>query len=663
MLPAVRRILHNCLTRNFVPFILPPTRLLRVGFQANTSPFDTRAAFYTITYHWLGHCIQSTRKFAASFIQQIRSMLAAFGFLRFSCSLFTHCFVKTKRARRRGSNRRQGSDSEDEDSIDLSRRAVSAAKSAIAQVAIRVRPRRSCSRPRLPSLWTCFLNRNRTTHETVVSSDAVGQQGGETEISDRDQDVRNRRCYNKRNSLSDVFRMIPWPQLDADRECVESLSSGDCSHYPSGSVSDGDSDSIGFGTGNSFSPLTSMESFVNKDGLNPTFFGIHSSDEEDTEMLQKQPPMRRISSFVDGDHQLKESAHDSRNQQLLINPAYRRDSAESLDDSDAGDTDCEAETKMKSFKSLVKTGCLALPTSTDLFDSQYIKHTSLNPTYGDHMLPSDISDAEDGDIDTETDDPEFSYLETPFSLPPSPLDPSELMKNETFGRGFLEQTSNRTSTWSPRSLPMLSLCELGGSGSRSENMGTLTWRNLIFSHAEESDDDDQHRTMTETNKSVADLQIRWRKTLYAEDMELDGLSDGGESCLHRSAVSDPTMRHLENSDEKPPSALRQGVGFKKLPQRKAKGINRRIAITPIRSISYEAFEEIDFKGHPVSETHPGKESVRNDQGAKFSKSKASSNRRSRNLLAAGLKHTRCAIRSLSLLVSRVEIFAAPKNKK
>ncbi len=483
------------------------------------------------------------------------------------------------------------------------------------------------------------------------------------ETVDQDRDVGNRKSCNKGNRLSDVFHMIPWPQLDVDREYAVSLSSGDCSHYPSGSLSDGDSETCGFGMDNRLSPLASVESFVNKDGLNPTFFGIHSSDEEEAEMLQKQPPMRRISSFVKVDHRLtEESICHSRNQQLLINPAYRRDSAESPDDSDAGDTDCEAETKMKSFKSLVKTGCLALPASTDLFDRQYMKRTSLNPTYGDPMLPSDQSDAEDGDIDTETDDHEFSYLEMPFSLPPSSLDPTELMESETFGRSFLEQTSHRTSTWSPRSLPMLSLCGLGGSGSHSENMGTLTWRNAIFSHEEESDGDHQHHASMEANKTIVDLQIRWRKTLRAEDTELDSHSDRAGSFLYRSALSDPAMHHPEGLLDKPPSALGQGVGFKKLPRRKAKGINRRISITPIRSISYDGFEEIDFKGHPVSEPHPGKESGRNDQGAKFSKSKTSSHRRP-NLFAAGLKHTRCALRSISLFVSRVEIFAAPKKKK
>lgn len=509
-------------------------------------------------------------------------MLSPFGIIRFSCSLLIHCFVKSKRRRRRSSNRRLGG--ADEDVIALPPPAVSAAKNAIAKVAIHVKPLRPVGKPCLASFLSFFLN-NKPIQQPVIQSicsdtnteqqiDEVQQSWGDFDLESRSSGMES---VGSLGSLSS----------DDERESSE--------------ASDSDAESFEFGE---LCPRTSSETSSTRKGFNPTFYGVDVSDEEDPDLLQKSAEFRRLNSIVERDARLKENAH-KQTQQLLLNPAYGDVTRE---ESDLGDSDVQTETKLKTLKSLAAAGCLALPASTALVGSEYIGRTSLNPTYGDISTSSSSED----DCDLTSND----------SLPISSISPFEQRPVCDLER------LHRLDGISPRSLPMSSFREMADSGI-SENMGTLTWSNVVYSHSEKSEEQTSHR----------DLQHRWREILCTDAAE------EVPSPLRPSPFADPStgLQALHFRFENEASC--------ELPQLPHIRVNKTL-VTPVQPM-HDGFEDINLKCPPIQHMPPTRHLK---QRISVSSPKGCS-----NFLTSGMKHTRGLLRWIYVLLVRIDGYLT--NKK
>lgn len=494
-----------------------------------------------------------------------KRMLSPFGIIRFSCSLLMHCFVK-KRRRRGGANRRLGPN---EDAVPLPQSTVSAAKHAIANVAIHVKPLRPVGKPCFAS-WLTLLFTKKPLHPVIQP---LSPPRTETDTEIQIDEVRRRRCGE--------FAL----ERQSSGMLMDAVSLGSWSSDDASEASESDAESFQFGD---LCPRTSSETSSTRKGFNPTFYGMEISDEEDVS-----DGFRRLNSVVEGDASLKKKAHAG-TQQLLLNPAYgdigREDS----------ESEVQTETKLKTLKSVVRAGCLALPASTALVGKGYIGRTSFNPTYGDI-----ISSTSEEESDLESNDS--------LSLPT--------------GSPFKQQSFNAVERLhlSSRSLQMSSFREMAESGI-SENMGTLTWSNVIFSHSEESDE--------QTMKSPTDLQSRWREILCTDAPELK----------------------LRPSPFQDPSTQLQALHFKfrnEADCETPRAVVNRTLVTPIRPITHDGFEDINLKCPPIHT--PTSRHLK--QRMSVSSPKGCS-----NFLTSGMKHTRGLLRWFYLLLIRIDGFLTDKRQ-
>lgn len=454
---------------------------------------------------------------------------------------------------------------------------MSAAKNAIAKVAIHVKPLRPVGKPCLASFLSFFLN-NKPIQQPVIRSICTDT-NTEMQIDDGQQS---------------------WGDFDLESqssgmESVGSLGSLSDDEHESSNSSESDADSFEFGD---LCPRTSSETSSTRKGFNPTFYGMDVSDDEDPDLSHE---FRRLTSIVERDARLKENAL-KRTQQLLLNPAYGDITRE---ESDLGDSDVQTETKLKTLKSLATAGCLALPASTALVGSEYIGRTSLNPTYGDISTSSSSED----DCDVTSNDSLSIKNESPFQQRPV-------------------YDLERLQGISPRSLPMSSFREMADSGI-SENMGTLTWSNVVFSHSEESDD----QIMT----SQRELQSRWREILCVDAAE------EAHSPLRPSPFADP-------------STGLQALHFKfrnecESPQLPHIRVNKTL-VTPIQPM-HDGFEDINLKCPPIQHMPPSKHLK---QRISVSSPKGCS-----NFLTSGMKHTRGLLRWIYLLLVRIDGYLTDKR--
>lgn len=508
-------------------------------------------------------------------------MLSPLGFLRLSCSLLIHCFVKRKRRRRGGVSR---SDSEDEEPTNIRRTAITAAKTALAKAVIHVRPPKPVTRPCLTSILAYFIKKKSKTMETP---DEIEEP---IEIGTKERPIRNRKVSNKADGVCEVFRHNAHQNLEYALTQSELSFGSDESYYAS---SDGGSDaeSIDFEMGSEFSPRTSGESFINRNGLNPTFYAVDRSDDEEVGH-KGATAMRRLSSVVDLDDTFKNKVHTARH--LLVNPEYGQRLQED------SDSEVEIETKLKTLKSAVEAGCVIQPESTALVNRNYIGHTLLNPTFGEMSISTDESDSEDDESQL-SDIPVVMPVDNLMRLP---------MESE-----YRLDTTNATVCSTPHSMPILSLRGMARSDAL-DNMGTLTWRNLMFSQSIDSEPEGQEAQQS------ADLEIKWRKTLATDTDDLPP-EEATEIVTLKPELEDVQFegKHVDIKEGKP---------------KMVKGITKTL-VTPIRSLPTDLFEEID---------------IRRDQLK--AKQQLSKDIPSTTLIAAGLKHTRWALRSISLMFNKSE---------
>ena len=242
--------------------------------------------------------------------------------------------------------------------------------------------------------------------------------------------------------------------------------------------------------------------------------------------------------------------------------------------------------------------------------------------------------------------------------------------------------------------PVATFPSLTISGHRIENMGTLTWKNVAFSHSDRSDSDYE---IAEASKIVENLQVQWKETLRTDSLDNSVLFQQQQQQQQQSSIATTTATTTATSISQQqqqqqqssylypyPSTHLEDIHFRSssrdwtenvpedVDRRPAVKAITRTLVTPVHSISMDTFEDVDIKCQATSATaaasvlgscskNHGNLSPLNEKQLPVPVS--STTRGSSSILSTGLKHTRWALRSISLLLDRVDLFSASEKQK
>eukprot|EP00210_Caulerpa_lentillifera_P004847 g4628.t1 len=614
-------------------------------------------------------------------------MLSAFGFLKISCNLLVDCFVKPKRKFcQTGGSRTSDSDEEEYSrpppppttTTRVNRKTKPFLKRGVKYI-VRVLPPRPVEKPKL-SLFAYFLNNKprmqssdykippNLTQERVES---ITQQGldqvrrrGVTSINkyQQEQDYQNWPNQN-------LEKLSPLPLgnlisgLDIESQC--SLSSDD---YPIDSISCHDSEYLSIGqeldTYSLFSPRNSLDtSSVASLGVNPTFFTSRNAgedQEDDIEIEEFQSsktriPIRRINSIVESNETFKFKAQEIGQHNLLLNPAYGAFEREESDE-------LEMQTKLKTLKSVVRNGCHATSNAA-LVGNKYIGHTSSNPIYGD-LDSSDSSSVYSIQDDVPPNrSSELVYHEKKhWALPESERGVCDENPEPSKG-SFLVQLVPP--------IPRVDLMRTStGTMMSSSNMGMLTWRNVAYNQSSGSDDEvfEEEDCTRDEDTFVCSSLKKFTKSLPSQ-FESSILTSSNSS------FADSVTQSM--SDE----VVKQGTEFRALKsiQKQGKDIHFQSCKAFPRSHSVRTFEEVDLDSKELTiESKAQKEDSESPDPCFSSTFKTSKQdcviavgtkgkkksplNRATKIIGTTLRHTRWAMRSLQLIISRFDPFSQPMDK-